>query len=133
MSLLNYLNESNRKVEIKDLQILNKNIKAIQKNSIDKDINTPIDVKNNNSWEILSNPERLNKTYTFENMKACMYFFNEIYKYQFTINHHCKIIIDNLTLSIETYTHGYDGITELDQKIKKYCDELESDLNYFKN
>ena len=73
----------------------------------------------------------LRKTYNFESPKQCQYFFSELYNYQFNINHHCKIIIDNLRVTITTYTHGYGGITEMDKKIKKYCDELESDLNYF--
>jgi pterin-4a-carbinolamine dehydratase len=61
-----------------------------------------------------------------------LYFINELYNYQFDINHHCKIIVDNLHVSIEAYTHGFEGVTELDLKIKKTADELESDLKYFK-
>ncbi len=133
MSLLSYLVESNRNVEEKDLQILNKNIKDIKVNSVDRNFKTPIKAKDNNSWEVLASPERLRKTYSFESPKACQYFFNELYKYQFDINHHCKIVIDNLNITVTTYTHGFDGITEMDKKIKKHCDDLESDLNYFKN
>jgi pterin-4a-carbinolamine dehydratase len=131
--LLSYLVESNRNVEEKDLQILNKNIKDIKLSSVDRNFNTPIEAKGDDSWEVLDKPERLRKTYSFDSPKACQYFFNELYSYQFSINHHCKIIIDNLDVTVITYTHGIDGITEMDKKIKKYCDELQSDLNYFKN
>lgn len=131
MSLLSYLVESNRNVEEKDLQILNKNIKDIKMSSVDRNFKTPIVAKGDDSWEVLGNPERLRKTYSFDSAKACQYFFSELYKYQFEINHHCKIVIDNLDITVITYTHGFDGVTEMDKKIKKYCDDLESDLNYF--
>jgi pterin-4a-carbinolamine dehydratase len=133
LSLLSYFVESNRNVEDKDLQILNGNIKDIKMNSVDRNFSTPIVPKGEGSWEVLKNPERLRKTYSFESAKACQYFFSELYKHQFVINHHCKIIIDNLDVTVITYTHGFEGVTDMDKKIKKYCDELESDLNYFKN
>jgi pterin-4a-carbinolamine dehydratase len=133
LSLLNYLVESNRNIEKEDLQVLNKNIKDIKLASLDRSSYTPISVKNNTDWELLTNPERLRKIYQFDTKKECMYFFNELYNYQFIINHHCKIIIDNLTMQVETYTHGLNGITSLDKKITKFCDELEGDLNYFKS
>tara|TARA_B100000035_G_scaffold197246_1_gene168544 strand:+ start:134 stop:535 length:402 start_codon:yes stop_codon:yes gene_type:complete len=133
LSLLSYFVESNRNVEDRDLQVLNKNIKDIKLSSIDSDIATPISAKGDASWEVLSGPERYRKTYKFESPKHCQYFFSELYNYQFDINHHCKIIIDNLNITVITFTHGFNGITDMDKKIKKYCDELESDLNYFKN
>ena len=133
MSLLNYLVESNRNVEEKDLQILNKNIKDIKISSVDRNFKTPIEAMDDNSWKVLSNPERLRKTYSFDSPKACHYFFSELYKYQFDINHHCKIVIDNLDITVTTYTHGFNGITEMDKKIKNFCEDLVSDLNYFKN
>jgi pterin-4a-carbinolamine dehydratase len=91
----------------------------------------PISVSGSSEWEILTNPERLQRTYEFKDMKQVMYFFNELYKYQFDINHHCKIVIDNLQVIVETYTHSFDGITIQDKKIKKLADELYTDVNYF--
>jgi len=130
---MNYLVESNRKIEEKDLQILNKSIKNIKLKSIDRNYSTPITAKGDNSWDILAGPERLRKSYSFESAKECQYFFSELYKYQFDINHHCKITINNLDVIVVTYTPGFNGITEMDKKIKKYCDDLENDINYFKN
>lgn len=133
MSLLSYFVESNRNVGDKDLQILNKSIKDIKLNSIDNDITTPITAKGDDSWEVIDNPERLKKVYKFDSPNQCQYFFSELYNYQFSINHHCKILVDKLNVTVVTYTHGYNGITDMDKKIKEYCDELESNLNYFKN
>lgn len=93
--------------------------------------NVPISANATSSWEILEDPERFQKTYIFKDKREVIYFVNELYKYQFEINHHCKIIIDNLEVTIETYTHGFDGITMQDKKIKKLCDELFSDVNFF--
>ena len=91
----------------------------------------PISVDDDGDWEILANPERLQKTYKFSDMKQVIYFFNELYKYQFDINHHCKIAVDNLQVIVETYTHSFDGVTLQDKKIKKLADELYTDVTYF--
>lgn len=91
----------------------------------------PISVDVDGDWEILANPERLQRTYVFKDMNQVIYFFNELYKYQFDINHHCKIAIDNLQVIVETYTHSFDGITQQDKKIKKMADELYTDVTYF--
>ena len=91
----------------------------------------PISVDDGGDWEILANPERLQKTYKFSDMKQVIYFFNELYKYQFEINHHCKIAVDNLQVIVETYTHSFDGVTLQDKKIKKLADELYTDVTYF--
>ena len=132
MSLLNYLVESNHKVHEEDLQQLSKNLKSINLARIDRDMYTPIEAKDNSNWTVLSNPERLAKKFSFDNAKECLFFFEEVYNYQNNLNHHCKILVDNLNITIETYTHDLNSITELDKKIKTFCDEIESDINYFK-
>tara|TARA_B100000683_G_C12072607_1_gene383397 strand:+ start:100 stop:507 length:408 start_codon:yes stop_codon:yes gene_type:complete len=133
LSLLNYLVESNNKVSQEDLQSLGKNFKNVLSTKPDSGLVVPINPKKDSKWELLSSPERLKKTYTFDDQKECEYFFNELYRYQFRINHHCKIIIDNLSITVETYTHGFEGVTEMDTKIKNYCEEIVGDLYFFKN
>ena len=93
----------------------------------------PINVSDDTDWEILESPERLRRVYEFDNQKIVLYFVNELYKYQFEIHHHCTIIVKNLHVVIETYTHDYNGITELDKKIKKMADSLYEDVVYFEN
>jgi pterin-4a-carbinolamine dehydratase len=132
LSLLNYLVESNNKVSQEDLQSLSKNFKSIVKSNPDNDLVVPINPRKVSEWEVLSSPERLKKIYTFERQEECEYFFNELFSFQFQINHHCKIIIDNLDVTVETYTHGFEGITDPDLKIKSYCDELIGDIYFFK-
>ena len=93
----------------------------------------PISVDNEGDWEVLANPERLQRTYEFSDMKQVIYFFNELYKYQFEIDHHCKIVANNLQVIVETYTHSFDGITSQDIKIKKLADELYTAVTYFES
>jgi pterin-4a-carbinolamine dehydratase len=95
------------------------------------DTDIPISVDSDSNWQILANPERLQRTYAFKDKNQVIYFFNELYKYQFEINHHCKIVVDNLEVIVETYTHSFDGITSQDKKIKKISDELYTDVTYF--
>lgn len=132
MSLLNYLVESNHKVRKEDLQSLGKDFKNILRSKQDNGLVVPINPKKDSEWELLSSPERLKKTYTFDSQKECEYFFNELYAYQYRINHHCKIIIEDLSITVITYTHGFEGVTEMDTKIKDYCEEIVSDLYFFK-
>ena len=134
MSLLNLLRENKTEKTYDDLRNFNKTISG--SGSVvryEDSYEMPIVAQDMNSgWKTVEDPERLVKTYVFDDMKEVLYFFNELYKHQFKINHHCKITIDNLNVTVETYTHGFDGVTEQDLKIKKIADELHGDLNYFK-
>ena len=111
-----------------------RNINGIINESTDTDpvLELPLEVKESN-WNTLQGPERLRRTFKFETMKEVLYFFNEVYKFQFKINHHCKILIDSLNVTIETYTHTVDSVTEQDIKIKKHADNIFEDLKYFKS
>ena len=135
MSLLNLLKENKIDKTFDDLKNFSNTISGsgeIVKYEDTYDL--PIEINDyDKGWEIIENPERLVKTYKFEDMKELLYFFNELYKYQFKINHHCKLIVDNLCITVEAYTHGFEGVTELDMKIKKLSDELYSDITYFKS
>ena len=92
-------------------------------------LNLPLEVKES-KWKTLHGPERLVRTYKFETYREVIYFFNELYKYQFKINHHCKITADGLNVRVVTYTHDFEGITNQDIKIKEYADKLYLDVDY---
>ena len=131
MSLLNYLVE-NKDSKV-DLENLGNSLFGSKVVSYEPPSKMPISVSDDSDWEVLANPERLQKTYVFKDSKQVIYFFNELYKYQFDINHHCKIAVDNLQVIVETYTHSFDGITQQDEKIKKLADELYTDVTYFED
>lgn len=131
MSLTKYLVENKRDSEV-DLSRLGKSLFKGRVYTSDPETDIPISVdQKNDGWDVLSNPERLQRTYIFKDRKQVIYFFNELYSYQFDINHHCKIVVDNLQVIVETFTHSFDGITAQDKKIKKIADELYTDVTYF--
>ena len=129
MSLMKFLVES-KNSEV-DLEKLGNSLFGSKVFDADPPSDIPISVDSGDEWTVLANPERLQRTYEFSDMKQVIYFFNELYKYQFDINHHCKIAVDNLQVIVETYTHSFDGVTSQDKKIKKLADELYTDVTYF--
>jgi pterin-4a-carbinolamine dehydratase len=83
------------------------------------------------TWEILSQPERLGKTFEFEAVRMMKYFLEELIDHQEDINHHAKITINHRSIIIETYTIGVNGVTELDKELAVFCDELFSDVMFY--
>ena len=53
-------------------------------------------------------------------------------KYQVKIGHHSKITIQDKFVRVESYTHDIQAVTFLDNKIKKFCDEMYDDLLHLK-
>jgi pterin-4a-carbinolamine dehydratase len=130
MKLLREVDNSEKTYEdLKDLSY-RFNRKTIYKE--EDPIELPVEIKNNSNWTVLDNPERLQRIFNFDNYREVLYFFEEVYKYQFDINHHCELTIENLNVRLTSYTHGYMGITESDLKIKKVADELYNEINYMK-
>jgi pterin-4a-carbinolamine dehydratase len=133
VSLINLLRENNTANKTyEDLKNLSY---RFDRTSIYKEADTielPIALKNNSNWNVLNDPERLQRIFVFENYREVLYFFEEVYQYQFDINHHCELTIENLDVKVTTYTHGYTGITESDLKIKKMTDDLYNEIEYMK-
>ena len=132
MSLLSLLTENRTEKTFDDLKNFGDSLSGSNIVKYEDSLDLPIATSKESDWDILSDPERMRRKYEFDDIKEVLYFVNELYKYQSKLNHHCKILIDNLKVTVETYTHSFDGITESDLKIKKYSDELYGDLNYFK-
>ena len=109
MNLLNLLSEAKVEKTIDDIKNFSETLSGSGNMPMHHDVfDMPIEVDDSEkSWETLDSPERLVKIYDFEDAKEVLYFFNELYKYQFKINHHCKIIVDNLKVTVEAFTHDY--------------------------
>lgn len=132
MSLINLLRENNvADKSYNDLKSLSSRFNRTQIYEEDI-IELPVEIKNNSNWNVLTEPERLQRIFVFENYREVLYFFEEVYQYQFDINHHCELTIENLDVKVTTYTHGYMGITESDLKIKKMADDLYNEIVYMK-
>lgn len=135
MSLLNYLNENislEKERTIDDLRNLGHEIKKNNLFMKQKAENLPIEINNISSWSLLSNPERIQRDFNFENIKEVTYFVNELLIYQEEIKHHAKLSILDKTVSVTSYTHDLQAVTFLDDKIKKFCNNIYDDLLHLK-
>tara|TARA_B100000686_G_C16774360_1_gene967382 strand:+ start:278 stop:709 length:432 start_codon:yes stop_codon:yes gene_type:complete len=88
---------------------------------------SPIESK----WETLSSPERLSRTYNFESYRLLRYFVDNILDNQEETHHHAKISINYRSVTVETYTHQVNGITELDTELARFCDILFDDIKFY--
>ena len=79
-------------------------------------------------WEILGAPERLAKKFTFKKGLGLREFLNLVLDYQDYKKHHAKLIVEFETIIVETYTHDFEGVTELDHEMANFCDETFSEI-----
>ena len=92
----------------------------------------PVDVKKS-EW-IVSNDgsiERLVRTFTFKDAKRVKDFVTHIIFEQEEMEHHARIIIEGNDVTVETYTHNVNEVTELDQELAIFCDQLYADVQDF--
>ena len=82
-------------------------------------------------WDTLDAPERLVRKFVFESSQGLRKFIEVILDYQDYKNHHGKIIIENKDVTVEAYTHDYDGVTSLDKELAKFCDEIYEEISYY--
>jgi pterin-4a-carbinolamine dehydratase len=85
---------------------------------------------NRSTWEHFEDPPRMAKNYTFDNKGQLSFFVAEIIEVSEIKNHEVKIIIEGNIVSIETYTHDLQDVTELDLEIARLCDQVFQDSLY---
>ena len=51
--------------------------------------------------------------------------------YQESHDHHGKITIDHREVTVESFTHDLNRVTEQDLQLATFCDEVYEDLFYF--
>tara|TARA_Y100000816_G_C25921489_1_gene480517 strand:- start:121 stop:519 length:399 start_codon:yes stop_codon:yes gene_type:complete len=90
----------------------------------------PVSV-DSSKWQTLENPRRIARNFIFASPDKQRYFINEILNYQERLNHHCKMIIDGRSVSIESHTHDLNDVTSLDLKLAKFADEIYRDTQFF--
>lgn len=81
-------------------------------------------------WEIKENPERLVRTFSFDDLTSRNWFLSEILENEKSNKHYGKILVSGLEVKIEVNTHDLDRITELDQEYASYCDEVMGDVDF---
>ena len=83
------------------------------------------------TWERVSDPNRLMKTYEFENHRSMVMFVQEILSFQQEFDHHAKMTVDYPQVIIEVYTHDVNDITELDTEYARSADEIRHAVSYY--
>ena len=105
-------------------------LENIGSNFPEKFDNLPVSISSS-EWEILESPTRLARSFEFDNFKKLKYFINELISYQELKNHHSLININSNIITIETYTHDVNNVTNLDISLSKFCDEVYDDTRFF--
>ena len=80
--------------------------------------------------EIKEGPERLARTFSFDNLASRNWFVSEILENEKSNKHYAKILISGLEVKIEINTHDLNRVTELDQEYASYCDEVMGDIDF---
>jgi 4a-hydroxytetrahydrobiopterin dehydratase len=75
--------------------------------------------------------EKLVRTFEFKDSRRVKDFVTHLIFEQDEMQHHCRMILDANSVTIETYTHNVDAITELDKELAKFCDDLYRDIQDF--
>jgi len=92
----------------------------------------PVDVKKS-EWTVvdIGGVEKLARMFEFNDAKRVKDFVTHLIFEQEEMQHHAKIIIDGNSVTVETYTHNVNAVTELDQELATFCDQLYRDVRDF--
>jgi len=81
-------------------------------------------------WTTFTDPERISRTFNFDKSNHLKYFITELLSYQEKVQHHAKITIEHGSVSVETYTHDINSVTQQDISLAKFCDEIYDDVTF---
>ena len=83
-------------------------------------------------WEEVSDfyKTSINRTFSFSRDKHLRFFVNEILKTSEEMRHHPSIHIENMSVSVDLYTHDINEVSELDIKLAKFIDEIYDDVKF---
>ena len=90
--------------------------------------NVPIEVPSEKSWDLLSNPEVLQKLFKFDTASNLLYFLEDVIQLQDAMSHHGKILIDEQKVLIQINTKVMNRVTDLDVEWTKKVDEIYDDI-----
>ena len=80
------------------------------------------------TWERVTDPDRLMKTFEFDSHKEMTYFVQEILLFQEDFDHYGKMTVDFPKVVLEVYTHDVNNITELDTEYASAADQIRKDV-----
>ena len=83
------------------------------------------------TWEVVTDPRRLHKTFEFSSHYEYTNFIHEMLAYEQASDHFAKLMCEYPSIVIEVYTHDVEDITELDKLYASTADQIYEDiLNY---
>ena len=93
--------------------------------------NLPVCPLQVNTWNVVSDPNRLMREFEFNSYEELSSFLSEVLPYQEEVPHHGKITVDHRKVIIEVYTHDVNDVTELDKEYAQVVDNILQDVSYF--
>jgi len=82
-------------------------------------------------WILRSDPERLERTFSFPSIQLRNHFISELLQYEQDFSHHGSISIRGNSVTVEVYTHDLMMVTELDKEYAGHCDLIFNDLQHW--
>jgi len=94
--------------------------------------NLPISA-NKSEWVTVDDGsiERLVRTFEFKDSRRVKDFITHLIFEQENMRHHARVVIEGNEITVETYTHDVDKVTELDKELANFCDHLYRDVQDF--
>ena len=86
-------------------------------------------VPSTNDWSLAHQPERLLRTFVFQNLQQRTLFLEELMSAEEAHGHFAKITIEGLDVTVEVWTHDLGMVTELDKEYAHNCDVLYDDVS----
>jgi pterin-4a-carbinolamine dehydratase len=128
MSLVRFLNESKEREEISPDSVVGKILGTLSTTIPSEGL--PVNAESS-EWETFTDPERISRKFEFLKFSHLSYFVNELLMYQEEHRHHAKMTIENREVTVESYTHDINAVTQQDINLSKFCNELYEDVNFF--
>ena len=88
----------------------------------------PIEVPNEKSWDLLSEPEVLQRLFKFDDTSSLIYFLEDVIQLQEQMSHHGKILVNKMQVLIQISTAVMNRVTDLDVEWTKKVDEIYEDV-----
>ena len=128
MSLVRFLNEADTRESPTSDSTVGKILGSLS--TTIPSVELPVKIETS-TWETLTDPERLSRTFLFSKISHLSYFVNELLRYQEETQHHAVITIDHRYVTVETHTRGINSVTMQDINLSKFCDEIFNDIRLF--
>jgi len=112
-------------IEESELHSKSRSMKLLPENFISGDL--PLKPTKNH-WELLESSGRLSRRYTFKKLQQRNLFIEELLEYEEKNRHFGKIVIEDLSITIEVWTKDLESVTELDKEYARNCDSLYHDV-----